>query len=213
VRTISTFPGDLDDEHFIFSWKIDTTIKSGRYFAEMTSSEDDGDIIQSHIFEIVNSEEEKSYNEMDPMMDGISIADSMSDQMGMMDPMSMGDPMAGMEDPMAGMGGMADPMAGMGGMTGYGDPMAGMADPMAGMADPMADMTDPMAGMADPMAGMGGMADPMAGMANSFAEPMDTVEPMSDSMDTVELASGVSPIGQVDQSNSLDNSFQYDSGP
>jgi hypothetical protein len=196
VRTISTFPGDLDDEHFIFSWKIDTTIKSGRYFAEMTSSDDDGDIIQSHIFEIVNSEEEKYYNDMDPMMDGISIADSMSDQMGMMDPMSMGDPMAGMADPMAG---MADPMAGMGGMASYGDPMAGMADPMAGMADPMA--------------GMGGMADPMAGMANSFADPMDTFEPMSGSMDTVELAGGVSPIGQVDQSNSLDNSFQYDSGP
>ncbi|KAI8890650.1 hypothetical protein K501DRAFT_136011, partial [Backusella circina FSU 941] len=54
VRTISTFPGDLDDEHFIFSWKVDTTIKSGRYFAEMTSSDDDGDIIQSHVFEIVN---------------------------------------------------------------------------------------------------------------------------------------------------------------
>lgn len=56
VKTIRSWWGDdIDNDDFVFSWKIDNSIKSGRYFIEMYSEDDDDDddVARSFMFEVV----------------------------------------------------------------------------------------------------------------------------------------------------------------
>ncbi|CAO3621341.1 unnamed protein product [Mucor hiemalis] len=55
VKTIRSWWGDdLDNDDFVFSWKIDSSIKSGRYFIELYSEDDDDDddVARSFMFEV-----------------------------------------------------------------------------------------------------------------------------------------------------------------
>jgi hypothetical protein len=46
---------DCDDDEFYFSWTVDQTTSSGRYFVEICSEDDDDDVARSFVFEISDS--------------------------------------------------------------------------------------------------------------------------------------------------------------
>lgn len=54
IKTIRSWRGEHLNDEFAFSWTIDRSIKSGRYFIELYSEDDgdDDDVSRSFIFEV-----------------------------------------------------------------------------------------------------------------------------------------------------------------
>lgn len=68
IKTIRRWDGDHHNDNFAFSWTIDRSIKSGRYFIELYSEDDgdDDDVSRSFIFEVEANQPNKPMGRKSP---------------------------------------------------------------------------------------------------------------------------------------------------